>query len=306
MSPSASQKSTIVRARMRGLRVAFALAERVAPGMAARYATRLWFSVPPSPTVAPMPVGGDPFTVDLHGRGLRGRSFGRGPVVYLVHGWGGVSGQMSGFVDPLRRRGFRVVVFDAPSHGMSDPGECGPKRTHGLEFARAFAAVAARFGPAHAVIAHSMGALPTLLTQTDGLSIGRLVLLAPMRDLHSHLDRFADHLGMGPRTRRALTAQSERLVGSPVADFDVRVLAGRVEPVPLLVVHDQRDRETWYEHSVDVTERWSGPATLIGTDGLGHRRLLTDPQVLAAVVDFVGPADDATDGGSTGVARAVA
>ena len=306
MAKSATQKRTSVRAKTTALRAGFALAERLAPSLAARYATRLWFSVPSPPKVPPTPPGGEPFTVDFRGRRVRGHSYGRGPVVYLVHGWGGIAGQLSAFVDPLRRRGFRVVVFDAPSHGASDPGEQGPNRTHGLEFARAFGAVASRFGPAHAVVAHSMGALPTLLTQVDGLAIGKLVLLAPMRDLDTHLDRFAGQLGMGARTRRALTVHSERLVGYPVAGFDVRVLAGRVEPVPLLVVHDRHDRETWYEHSVELAERWSGPATLIGTDGLGHRRLLTDPQVLTTVVDFVGPAGEAIDGNLPAAAASTA
>ena len=205
MAKSATQKSTSVRAKTTALRAGFALAERLAPSLAARYATRLWFTVPAPPRVPPTPPGGEPFTVDFRGRRVRGHSYGRGPVVYLVHGWGGIAGQLSAFVDPLRRRGFRVVVFDAPSHGASDPGEHGPNRTHGLEFARAFGAVASRFGPAHAVVAHSMGALPTLLTQVDGLAIGKLVLLAPMRDLDTHLDRFAGQLGMGPRARRALT-----------------------------------------------------------------------------------------------------
>ena len=65
------------------------------------------------------------------------------------------------------------------------------------------------------------------------------------------------------------------------------MLAGRVEPVPLLIVHDRRDRETSYDDSVELAQTWAGPARLISTDGLGHRRILSDQQVVDEVVRFV-------------------
>jgi len=288
MSVAFVQKRTIVRAKVASLRGGFGLAEKMAPWAGGRYAARLWFTVPPAPPAPPTPAGDEPFDIRVGDGVVRGARFGSGPVAYLVHGWGGLGAQLAAFVDPLRRAGFRVILFDAPSHGRSDPGVCGPKRTHGVEFSAALAAVAARFGPADTVIAHSMGALPSLMVHREGLPVGRFVMLAPMRDLNTHLDRFAAQLGMGPRTRRAFDERSERLVRYPLAGFDVRRLAGEAEPVPLLVVHDRGDRETWHAHSVDLVEGWPGRATMISTDGLGHRRLLTDPIVIDEVAAFVG------------------
>jgi hypothetical protein len=133
-----------------------------------------------------------------------------------------------------------------------------------------------------------MGAVPTLLAQVDGsLTTGRLLFLAPMRDLATHFDAFAGQLGIGPRVRHAMTLDTERRVGYPVAGVDVRVLARLADPVPLLVVHDRRDRETAYQDSVTLVETWRGPAELISTDGLGHRRLLIDERVIQETVRFV-------------------
>ena len=42
--------------------------------------------------------------------------WGRGPAVYLLHGWGGRSTQWSSFVEPLTRAGLTAVAFDAPGH----------------------------------------------------------------------------------------------------------------------------------------------------------------------------------------------
>ena len=279
---------TIVRARTSAVRAGFRTTELIAPALGARFATRRWFTVPPPPRVRPLPDGGQPFTVSAQHAAVRGVSFGTGPVIYLMHGWGGSGAQLGSFVEPLRDHGFRIVVFDAPAHGASDPGPFGPGRTHALEFGHALEAVAGRFGPAHAVIAHSMGAVPTLLAQVHGsMSIQHLVFLAPMRDLGTHFDRFAGQLGVGPRVRNAMTVETERRVGYPVAGIDVRVLARLAGPVPLLVVHDRRDRETSYEDSVSLVESWQGPARLISTDGLGHRRLLDDPHVIDETINFL-------------------
>ena len=281
-------KSTFVRAKATAVRTGFRMTELVAPAIGARLATRRWFTVPPAPRARPLPDGGESFTVTAQLAVVRGVSFGSGPVVYLMHGWGGLGAQLGSFVEPLRARGFQVVLFDAPAHGASDPGPFGPGRTHALEFGRALEAVASRFGPADTVIAHSMGAVPTLLAQVHGsLTTRRLVFLAPMRDLATHFDAFADQLGVGRRVRTAMTVETERRVGYPVAGIDVRVLARLAEPVPLLVVHDRGDRETSYQDSVTLVETWRGPSTLLSTDGLGHRRLLIDERVIDKTVRFV-------------------
>ena len=49
-------------------------------------------------------------------------TWGTGPSVLLVHGWGGRGTQLGAFVAPLVARGFSVVTFDAPGHGASDDG----------------------------------------------------------------------------------------------------------------------------------------------------------------------------------------
>lgn len=294
MSVPAGPKSTVVRAKKAVVRTGFRTSELLAPALGARFATRRWFTVPPPPRVRPLPTDGQSFTVSAQQAAVRGFSFGTGPVIYLIHGWGGLGAQLGAFVEPLRANGFQVVLFDAPAHGASDPGPFGPGQTHALEFGHALEAVADRFGPAHTVIAHSMGAVPTLLAQVHGsLTAQRLVFLAPMRDLATHFDAFAGQLGVGPRVRNAMTIDTERRVGYPVAGIDVRVLSRLAEPVPLLVLHDRGDRETSHADSVTLVETWRGPAKLISTDGLGHRRLLIDERVIDETVRFVA-ADHAT------------
>src|ERR671916_3080407 len=210
------------------------------PARAARLASRLWFTIPPRVrTSAEMPAG-SPFAASVDGRMVRGSVWGEGSVVYLVHGWAGESRQLAPLVEPLVAAGHRVVAFDGPSHGRSDPGRSGPGRSHAVEFANALATVASQHGAARAVIAHSMGAMATMVALRLGrLSAERLVFVAPMHELRSYLDRFADSLGLGRRARRRLDADLEAHVGMLVEDFELLNLAEDTQPAPLLVVHDR-------------------------------------------------------------------
>ncbi len=284
------KKSTLVRGRLAVTRLGFMTAERLSPALGARAAERLWFRVPATARRNP-PDGGQGFEARSHGHIVRGRSWGDGPVVYLVHGWGGQLAHLGALVEPLVERGFRVVGFDAPSHGESDPGAAGAGSTDAAEFGRAFDAVAAVHGPARAVVAHSMGSVVTLLTLKHGwLSTDRLVLVAPMLDIGSLFDGYEQAVGFGPRTRRALERRTERRVGLPVSEFDVLKLATEIERPELLVVHDRDDAETSYQDSVRIVDAWPG-ARLLGTTGLGHRRLLRHRATVREVVDFVAAPD---------------
>jgi pimeloyl-ACP methyl ester carboxylesterase len=286
-------KSTTVRLRHRAMAAYFRYAEHLAPGQAGRLARDLWFTAPPRMADLPVPEGGEAFELEAQGHVVRGRVWDNGldrdrrpATVYLVHGWGGRGSQFGAMVEPLLESGHRVVMLDAPAHGDSDHGPAGPRRTNGLEFAKALDAVFCRFGPAEAVVAHSLGAIATYLALRFGwLGTKRLVVIAPMVESQSLFDQFQAALGFGERTRRAFDRSILEWVGIPVAEFDARFQATQVEPVPTLVIADRGDRQTPYDDVVDFAESISAP--LLTTEGLGHRKILRDREVIASVVEFV-------------------
>jgi pimeloyl-ACP methyl ester carboxylesterase len=234
-----------------------------------------------------VPEGSTPFEVEAQGHAVRGLVWGEGPrTVYLVHGWGGRGTQFGALVAPLLETGHRVVMFDGPSHGDSDAGPAGPGRTHGVELAKALDAVFCRFGPAEAVVAHSMGTISTYLAMRYGwLGAQRLVFVAPMVESESLFDQFQRALGFGPRVRAAFDRAVDEFIGVGVREFDARVQARHVEPRPTLVVTDRGDRQTAYADVVSFAESVGAP--LVTTEGLGHRKILRDPTVVERVVEFV-------------------
>ena len=204
-----------------------------------------------------------------------------------MHGWGGQRTDLNALVEPLVAAGHRVVSFDAPSHGDSAPGPAGRGQSTILEFAAALRTVAAAEGPAHAVVAHSLGSVGTVFALADGLHTDRLVFVAPMSDALSFTHEFARRLGFGERIRTRMIARIERRFAQPMSHFSV---AGRLRdltaPPSLLIVHDQDDQETPWSGSAAMAELWP-ESSLLTTSGLGHRRILRDPTVIAEVTGFV-------------------
>lgn len=282
------QKSTTVRLGRvpRAVRLAFNGLESVAPLIGARWAAYLWFRLPRRARSRRPLTGGTAFTVHVGGRAVAGMSWGSGPNVYLVHGWAGYAGQLVPFVAPLIDRGFRVVAFDAPSHGASAPGAYGPRSSTALEFVDALGAVVAAQGPAAAIVAHSLGATATAVAVCDGLAADRLILLAPMASALAYARDLTVALGGGERILSRLITLIERRAGVPLRHFEVPELGRAVAMPPTLIVHDRDDTSTGVGDGEAIATAWPG-AQLTVTSGLGHRKILRDPVVVAEVVGFV-------------------
>ncbi|HEV2781123.1 MAG TPA: alpha/beta fold hydrolase [Actinophytocola sp.] len=273
------------------IRALFGALERVAPRPGAALAERLWLTMPRyrgGRRSRTLPLA-ETFSVTVDGGRVTGRAWGMGPRVYLVHGWGGASEQLEPFVEPLLTAGYRVITFDALSHGDSEPGRLGQRRTTIPEMAAALTAVVAEHGQAHAVISHSLGCAATFFAVRRGLPAGRLVFLAPMTQPDPYTILFAARLGFGERIRAGMRDRVAARVGLPWSEFDIpSQVAGLAAPPPLLLVHDPRDRETRYADSLAVQRVWPD-ARLITVTGRGHWRILRDRETIDHTLAFLAP-----------------
>ncbi|QTE30610.1 alpha/beta fold hydrolase [Pengzhenrongella sicca] len=291
-SPVRPPASPDRRARLRAapVRLAFGLLDRVAPPLAARWALDIWCTLPNNSGRRrdERPAGG--VVTELAGPGrtrLAIETWGSGPPVYLVHGWGGWRGQLGAFVEPLVAAGHRVIGFDAPGHGDSAPGVLGSRRGNAAEFARALSDVVDAHGPAAGVIAHSLGSATAALAVHDGAPVARLAVIAPSPDFIRMTQALPVHLGYGAQTHQRFLAQLAALAERPLADFDMTTLD--VGATPALIVHDRLDKEVPYADSARLADAWPR-AEFVTTEGLGHQRILQDPAVVERVCRFVAAA----------------
>jgi pimeloyl-ACP methyl ester carboxylesterase len=287
-----AKNSTIVRfsawSSLNALRAYFAFASRLFPGVARDHAERL-FTLPPryaGRQVDPPAARRDTVVAGKHSIAVWQAGPPSAPAVLLVHGWGGLGTQMNAFVGPLTAAGYRAIWFDQPGHGESGRGAVGLP-----DFVRAVEAVVATHGPFAAAIGHSLGAAAIGLALRRGARFGRVVFVGPPSSIGEHARHFARMLGITPLVRDSMRQRLEQRFGMRFADIDRIEELERID-APALFMHDSDDAEVPFENTVRLSARMRS-ARLIRTHGLGHYRILREPAVVAAVVEFVAGRTDA-------------
>lgn len=273
-----------------GMRLGFRALSAVAPAAAARIATQLWFR-PPRPKVHPLArkflETGSRSTMLVRGRPVAVWTWGSGPTVLLVHGWGGYGGQMQPFVDPLVRAGYQAVIFDAPAHGESGPSQLGDRRTTLFDFAFVIDAIGTERKGLAGIIAHSGGCTAVAWALlTAKWKVKSLAFIAPMASASAYRTLFHRALGLSEDVERRFIEITSRQFGFDWEDLEVPEMARRISTPPILVVHDKSDNETSWQEGAAIAEVWP-QSVLKTTEGLGHRRVLRDPEVVETVTSFV-------------------
>ncbi len=275
----------MTKAAERVTRAALAVAAALSPALAARWAEALFFTPPrPRKARAALPPGATRVDVQSRYGRLAVWSWGSGPAVYLVHGWGGRAEQLGAFVGPLVSCGLRAIAVDGPGHGAS-----AGRRSSGVEIARALDDVVAQLGPARGVIAPSLGAAAVTFAVREGLRVERLVFIGAPSNPLTWVERFGRRLGLSRAVMAEMRRQSETRIQARWADLPV-VPRRSSEPPPLLVVHDRDDREVPFADGAAIAAAWPG-ARFLETSGLGHRRVLREPAVVASIAGFVAGAE---------------
>ncbi|MFF5920606.1 alpha/beta hydrolase [Streptomyces flavochromogenes] len=265
-------------------------AARVAPGPAGRLAFHLF--VRPLGRARPKPQERDLFAAARTGRlQVRGKDVvtyawgdGRRPVL-LVHGWSSRASRLTAFAEALLERGYSPVAFDAPGHGES-PG----RASNIVEYREIIRQLHERHGDFDAVVAHSFGVLAALFALRDGVRATRFVGIGGVGSFDLLIKGFQAGLGVDDRVLRCMRDHVERRLvpGEPGiwdrfgADRDSGELTARI-----LLFHDEGDDMVPLVHSRRLARAHGDRARLVVTQGLGHRRILRDPEVVGEAVEFL-------------------
>jgi pimeloyl-ACP methyl ester carboxylesterase len=203
--------------------------------------------------------------------------------VLLVHGWRSRASRFAAFIQPLLDLGYSPVSFDAPAHGASGGGRVAASI---LDHERIFQALAAKHGTFEGVIAHSLGVPFALYAVRRGIAAKRLVTISGPADFGYLVDSFCRELGLGPATNRALRSQIERHYFPGIPDIWTRFSVGKGE-LDLLVIHNDTDDVVDPDQAERVLTQYGPKARFVQTTGLGHRRIMIDPTVIAEAVNFL-------------------
>jgi pimeloyl-ACP methyl ester carboxylesterase len=207
-------------------------------------------------------------------------------TVLAIHGWGSRTEHMKVLIESLRGAGYRVTALDLPGHGAS-PG----RRLTMLHALDAVRAAGEWFGPFTGVVGHSFGgavacnAVAGSVRGIAPLAAGRLVLIAAPSSMPAIFEEFARFLNLGRRSYRAMASHVERITGRPLESYVPSPEFALTQP-PTLLIHAPDDREVSADHARNYAATGEH-IRLHWAEGLGHRRILADPDVARRAVSFL-------------------
>ncbi len=228
-----------------------------------------------------LPAGATRFQLPFEKTSLVGYSWGTGPKkVLLMHGWEGQVGTMLKFVEPLVDAGYQVIAMDGPGHG-----ESGNITATVFDCAKGIELVMAHFGGVDRIIAHSFGSAAALFACEDKIKLDKLVCISPMATLMSHVEVFHKLTHLTDEVLERLIRKIEERLNVKRESWNMINAAQKVT-CPTLIVHDADDKIIPIDHGYTLVKRFP-QGHLVRTQGLGHKRILKDPDVVQKIVEFL-------------------
>lgn len=204
---------------------------------------------------------------------------GDNPSVLFVHGWAGRGAQGMQIMEALYQEGINSVTFDLVGHGNTDG-----KQTNIMEVAEVILMLEKKYNRFRGVVGHSMGGVSTVFTKNRGLQANRIALIAVPGTIDFMLETFITRINASKKMRTYLeqyiTTHFDITLESLDASLGVQEFSKNTHVV---VAHDQKDKEAPIALSRQLQQNIHH-SEMIMTKGWGHNRILTNPQVIEAIV----------------------
>jgi len=200
--------------------------------------------------------------------------------ILLVHGWSGRGTQLFKIAEELLQNGYSTISFDAPAHGKSEG-----KSTIMSEFIASILEIEKQFGPFEIAIGHSLGGMSVLNAIKDGLKVNKAVIIGSGDIVQDILDEFIFKLGLKKEIGDDLRDLFEEKYKVKMDDFSAYRAAQKIK-IPVLVIHDNDDPEVPVKAGIHIHQNLE-QGSLYLTDGLGHRKILGNHNVIKKTLEFI-------------------
>lgn len=255
-------------------------------GLAVRLAARLFttpinFKTPERELAMAKSAQNKKLTITKTGKEIHLLSYGYSKKkVLLVHGWAGRSTQLFAFADKLLEKGYMVISFDGPAHGKSTG-----KTTDLLDFLTTIKQIDKEYGPFEAAIGHSFGGICLYNAVSDFLKVKTFASIGSGNRVSHILEQFIKNLKLPNSAYQQLQLYIEKKWGVIVDDYASGKVANKID-IPVLVIHDTEDGDVPVSNAQTIRQNLQKGSLLI-THGLGHTKILRDPNVVNRTVEHI-------------------
>ncbi len=222
------------------------------------------------------------FQIRVHNKTIQCWQWGQGPKILAVHGWNGLGANLFPYFNPLLQKGYSVVAFDAPAHGISE-GE----QTNYFEITDTVRAMVNSIGKNSlaGIVAHSLGAAAVINCLSKEKIITKTALIAPALRLKELLFNAFEKNGVPRHWYKTIVAEIEEEYGYSMEHDNPYFLLERLDS-KVMIAHDRQDRVVPFQDTSKIASQHSN-IFLHATKGLGHKHIIKDKSTVDVVLQYL-------------------
>ena len=180
----------------------------------------------------------------------------------------------------LIEKGYSIISFDAPAHGKSEG-----KTSMMPNFIESIMEIDKKYGGFEYAIGHSLGGMSILNAVKKGFKTKKIVTIGSADKIKDIVINFIEQLKLKKEIAPKLIAHFEKKLGEKMEDYASHTAVENIE-IPLLIIHDKNDNEVPVFTAQNIHKQAKN-SILFLTEGLGHRKILGNDEVIAKITDFL-------------------
>ena len=268
-------------------RTKFKLLSTVSKKKAAEIAFGL-FCTPQFRYKMPLPknfVEAEKLSFEIQGETVQGYRWNKGGSrkVLIAHGFNSSVAVFDRYIDPLLKKGYEIIAFDAPAHGRSTG-----TKINVVLYKEMIQRIHEKYGPLESIMAHSLGGLSAglALEEIDHDASCRLVLIAPATESKTATEFFFSLVNLDKRVQEEFNDLIYSFQQKPVEWYSLHRAIPHLR-ASVRWYHDEMDDLTPWKDARVVMDENHPHVKFVVTRGLGHRRIHRDPAVSRSIIDFL-------------------
>ena len=203
--------------------------------------------------------------------------------VLILHGFESSVLNFENYVEPLIKKGYEVLAFDAPAHGAST----GEKITV-VSYKSLVKYIWQNYGPLQSFITHSFGGLTLCLAleEIPHSESTKIVLIAPAVETKTAIDNFFQLLRLDNGVRIEFENIIEEQGGRPPEWYSVSRAAPNLKG-RVLFLQDKDDNLTPLSDVKPIMDKNYPNFQFVISEGLGHRKIYRSDQSFKRIMEFL-------------------
>jgi len=218
----------------------------------------------------------------------------REETIICVHGWDGRGFNYFKFIPKFQEKGFRVLTPDFPRHGKTGGVESG---CH--VFGHSINALIRYVNAPVYVLAHSLGNGAFCINygisnETEKKLVKRYAGIAIPDKFTDIVEIFENMIGIARRCHPYFLAENNKNLGFDISKMVFGEIINNYN-IPTLLIHDKKDKELDFNKAClsanllphkNYKVNGQIKPCFYKSEGLGHRRILRDDDIVDRVVEF--------------------